>query len=70
MGIGFTFCLVLNAGAQKKTVPISLVNFLFSIYFSPAFLRTILDMQYAIRSNNKVGFLGTDVVILKNTQHW
>ena len=63
MGTGFTFCLVLNAGAQKKSIPISLVNFLFSIYFSIVFL-------HAIRSNNKVGFLGTDVVILKNTQHW
>jgi len=32
------------------------VNFLFSIYFSPVFL-------HAIRSDNKVGFLGTNVVI-------
>jgi len=70
MGIDFTFCLALNVGVQKKTIPVSLVNFLFLIYFSPAFFCTIFDTQHAIRSDNKVGFLGTDVVILKNTQHW
>ena len=47
--ISVNFC-----GAVRKRKEYLLL--LFSIYFSPVFL-------HAIRNNNKVGFLGTNVVI-------
>ena len=54
--ISVNFC-----GAARKRKKYLLL--LFSIYFSLVFLHAILDTQYAIGSNNKVGFLGTNVVI-------
>ena len=60
--ISVNFCKTVRKGKEYLLL-------LFSIYFSLVFLNVILDTQYAIGSNNKVGFLGTDVVILKNTQH-